>query len=569
MLLILLNWIIITFICFTTGFVVRRFFVPDTNSSEIAVTVVWGLFVISLLSTLFMFFIPAGDFLLLLFFLTATIIQFFSREEIGKRFNLFRITVAGRREAVAGGVLLFALLLLSAQPSKINDDGYYYIQTMMWFTREGFVNGISNLLMPLGLGSSWHVLQALFSFNFVEGMRFNDLNGFLVFIFFIFCLENGLHGRQNLLLALLLAFTLLISFPFLSAPSPDLPVIVFTGMAFYLLSRPFGSRTVSDILIIAAFAVSIKLSAVALALLALALIVYALFRRLPVHEGIYFLLFLCAATLAARNIFQTGYPLYPWPWLGAPDLSWATPPELLQHYTAGIKYWGLEGKVYRGPISEWRNPGLAETLLKLLEGRGYKGVLNTFILLSFPLFLFTVAHDIWQRVKARSIPVPLIILHGVFLLNFLLWLILAPQYRFILPVYVFYCAWLLVKWLKPLSGRPFLEKAMLLPYVSIAILLVLSLVPVSVDTKSTSTHIGTTDGFSAERVIRPHVSYTFAGLDTLEVGGARYYHVKRNLYCWDSPLPCMSQRYHNFLQRQGYELVKRERRGRVEFGLRK
>lgn len=569
MLVILLNWLIVIFISYTIGFAVRKFFVSTASHSEIAVTVLWGLFTISVAASLLMFFMPAGSFMLLLFFLAATVIQFFSREEIGKRLNLFRITVAGRREVIFGSLLLFSLLVFSAQPSKINDDGYYYTQTLMWFTQEGFVSGISNLMLPLGLGSSWHVLQALFSFNFFPGLRLNDLNGLLVFIFFVYCLETGFHERHNLVLALLCVMTLAISIPFLSASSPDLPVIILTIIAFYSVWRPFGSRTVADILVLSAFAMSIKLSALPLGLLALALILYSVLKRVPLHRGIYVLLFLGCVVVAAKNMYQTGYPLYPYPWLGIQELSWATPPEVMRHYAAEIKYWGLEDKIYRGPISEWKNPGMVETIQLLWNRGGYKGAINIIILLSFPLIVFTMLRDIHQRAKARSTSVSLIFLHAIFIINFFLWLLLAPQYRFILPVYIFYIAWFIWRWSRPFLRRKFMENLEALPYALIVIMAVVSLVPVSLDLGSTSSHIGNIDPFSFDRVLKPHTSYSFAGVDSLDVGGQSYYHVRGNIYCWDSPLPCMSTAYHKFLRDQGYEIVADRIGGKVEFGLRR
>lgn len=569
MLLILINWLIVLFISFTIGLVTRRMFIPPANNSEIAITVVWGLFIISLISTLCLFFIPAGIFLLLMFFLAAAVIQFFFREEIGKRLNLFRITIAGRREMVFGAVLLFCLLAFSSQSSKINDDGYYYVQTVLWFTREGFVNGIANLLLPLGLASSWHVLDALFSFNFIDGMRLNDLNGLLVLVFFIFCLENGFAEKQHLLLALLLAITLVVSVPFLSAPSPDLPVIIFTVMAFYLIARPFGSRTVVDVLVLAAFGGSVKLSAVALVLLAVVLIGYVVIKKTPVPEAVYLLLFLTGVSIISKNIFQTGYPFYPYTWSGIGELSWATPPELLQHCTAGIKYWGLGEKLYKGPISEWKNPGLADTVTLLWETKGYIGVINTFILLSFPLIIFTLCRDVYQRVRSNATSLPHIFLHCIFIASFFVWLILAPQYRFILPVYIFYFCWFVWRWLRPFIGTKFIDKVQLLPYVSITVLLFLSLVPVSFEVKTTSSHVGTLDGFSFGRLVKPHDSFSFPGIDTLRLAGQEYYHVSGNVYCWDSPLPCMSEGYYQMLREQGYTLVSHDVGGRVEFVLKK
>jgi len=149
---------------------------------------------------------------------------------------------------------------------------------------------------------------------------------------------------------------------------------------------------------------------------------------------------------------------------------------------------------------------------------------------------------------------PVLILHAIFVVNFFLWLAFAPQYRFILPVYVFYVAWCVWRWTKPLIEKRIRYRVQLLPLMTIAVLFLVSLIPISFEIRSTSRHLARNDGFSFNTLFKPHVSYTFPGLDSLSAGGQQYYHVKRNIYCWDSPLPCMSESYYRFLQDQGYEI---------------
>lgn len=558
MLLILLNWLVIFYISFTFGFAARKVFVPPAANSEIAITVIWGLFIVSLISSLCLFFIPAGFFLLLMLFLLATLIQFFSREEIVRRLNFFRITLAGKRELIFGSLLLLSLMWFSAQPSKISDDGLYYTQTIMWFTREGFVNGISNLSLPLGLGSSWHVLQAVFSFDFLEGTRLNDLNGFLLFIFFVFCLENGFTEKQNLLLAFLLAIALPVSVPFLSAPSPDLPVILFTAAGFYLVSRPFGNRATVDVLMLAAFAASVKLSAVALVLLGVVLIFHAIVERVSVHPAIYFLLFLSAMIVVTKNVFQTGYPLYPSRWPALMELSWATPPEVL---LAGIR--GL------GPSPELRDSAIGDVVRARLQSEGYSGFINGFMLISFPLIAFTLMWDVYQRLKSDTVMPMQIFLYAIFIICFFIWLLVAPDFRFILPLYVFYVAWFLWRWLKLLNGKPFMAKSHTVAYASVILLFIWGVLLSAPNLKPAGDQPVEPGTFSMRTFLTPHVSYSFPGLDTLRAGDNAYYHVRGNMYCWDSPVPCMSESYHRFLLDEGYELFRTGRPATPGFVLKK
>lgn len=553
MLLILINWFLTAYISFTIGFATRRIFIRWDDKDNVATCILWGFFVISTISTALLFFTPAGPGILALFFVAALLIHLRLKDEIHQVLAQLRETFRNTRDKVFAFVLLFCLLALSAQSSKINDDGFYYIQTMLWFSDVGFVKGISNLLLPLGLGSSWHILQAVFSFDFIEGLRLNDLNGFLVLTFYLFCIEHGANKKENTFLVVLLSAGLLVSIPFLSAPSPDLPVILLTAIAFYLAWSGLNKSTVNDVLIFAAFGATIKLSAVALILLAPGIILF-LRKDLEVSTSLLITLVFVAVLTIGKNIYQTGYPFFPYPWFGFSQLVWTTPFEVMQYYAHEIKSWGLEGEIYRGPASGLRKFGLAETIQLLWSQSGIKGLINKFLLIGFPLISITMIAHIRQGMKNKIELMYEILLLAIFATNFLIWLMLAPQYRFILPVYLFFGVWFLWIALKPFALNSIGSLIRFTPHAAAAILLALTIVPVSINLISTSSHIGKTDGFQLDVVVKPHVSYSFSGIDTLHVNGQSYFHVQGNSYCWDSPLPCMSAFQHSFLQSLGYEL---------------
>jgi hypothetical protein len=550
MILILLNWLLITYIAFMNGFWVRRYFSKENNGTlSISITILWGLCVIFIVSTVYLFFLPAGLPLLAILTMTALTVHLCFRAEIATGcLNFFRSF--SRIRWVFFLILLLAALYYTSQPSKISDDGYYYTQTVMWLNRAGLVKGISNLLLPLGLGSSWHVLQAVFSLDFIDGVRFNDLNGFLILVFFFYHLEQSAVRKSHFLNAGF-ALGLLISIPFLSACSPDLPVILLTLMAFDLCLHDTGMRTFYDLLIIAIFGFSVKLSAIALCLIPFAYCLKGI--SFGFDKRLIYAIAVCAFALlvvVAKNIYQTGYPFYPFSFFGMPRFAWATPPELVHVYGKELQAWAFEDKTMYQDIKNFSIP-LSERLTLLMGRVGYKGIIYKTILATCIASFVTLIIDVLRKVKTRRPVRLLLLLHGIVVINFIVWLLFAPQYRFILPVFLFQLAYLASVMCRGLNVR--LAWTDLLPKGAILAFALFGLSSVSFKVMPEAGRMGS---FDVTRLVVPHFSYSFSEFTTIQVEGQSFYHVKSNIYCWDSPLPCMSQRYADFLLREGYTIRK-------------
>lgn len=142
MLLILINWLLVVYTSFTLGLATRRIFIPRDDNENVATCLLWGFFAISTISTALLFFNPAGPGLLLFFLISALLIHLRLKHEIHRCLARFRKKFSHTQSKVFALLLLFSLLALSSQTSKANDDGYYYIQTMLWFSDLDFVKGI-------------------------------------------------------------------------------------------------------------------------------------------------------------------------------------------------------------------------------------------------------------------------------------------------------------------------------------------------------------------------------------------------------------------------------------------
>ena len=326
--------------------------------------------------------------------------------------------------------LLFFIVLKSASSSSYIDNETYYIQSIKWLNEYGFVKGLANLHIFLGQMSGWHITQSALNLSFLTN-NFNDCNGFLLFITNVYAvlkLNNVNSLKSNLIIALLPLVNLFF-FQFISAPSPDLAVYIFSLFLFYIFTKNYKKQTIDSfnlIVIFSLFIVYIKITAIPLLLLPFSLFVsnYKLIiskiRFSLVLSGL--ILFV----LIAKNTILTGLPLFPTNcYAHLVTVDYSIPPEVL-------KFWFNSAKLYESTVTsfEFMNMSGLEIFIKWLLYSKIDSVFNTIIFLIIlvsPLFL-------WKYKNKKSNW----IIYFTMLIQLLLLFLSSPQYRFILNFVVFF-----------------------------------------------------------------------------------------------------------------------------------
>jgi hypothetical protein len=219
-------------------------------------------------------------------------------------------------------------------------------------------------------------------------------------------------------------------------------------------------------------------------------------------------------------------------------LDWKTPEPVVDYFLHGIKSWSYSDQ-YK-PVSvenEYQKDFISEFYLLINRG-GAKGLINKFLFATMLLSLFFFTREAFT--KRISISELTIILIGVF--NFILWFLFAPQYRFILPVFVFFFSLIIFYGLrrKIALNYNWLANFMIGIYI---VMFFVSLIGVNFSSGSSSREIGQVDRLSAERLILPAKQYYFEEMDSILINNRFYYHPRKNRYCWNSKLPCMSSGY--------------------------
>lgn len=264
-------------------------------------------------------------------------------------------------------VLALALLLLleNATHSPLNPDtNIYHAQAIRWIESFPAVPGLGNLHGRLAFNSAWFVSNAIFSLPFL-GFGSLHLTASVLFLAVI-CYFWGGFGeilRSAITPAALLkvlffplAFSLLGAD--ISSPGTDLPVSLLLWLMAVLWAEADQPRQSLLIVLLAAFVVTVKLSAAPALLLA----VVALAGDAQGAKRVTFWAAACGALVlvpfVARNIILSGYLLYPVPSLDLFSFDWKVPLDRVRGEQMSVLAWGrfprLDAeRVLAMPLNEW------------------------------------------------------------------------------------------------------------------------------------------------------------------------------------------------------------------------
>ncbi|MBS4015188.1 MAG: hypothetical protein KGZ86_01960 [Candidatus Latescibacteria bacterium] len=309
----------------------------------IPLKVILGFVFLSAAGIWFSLFLPLGWLVNLLFLLGAIFLAW--RNWTSYRLDVSRFSASSCHICdflvfmVLGIIFIFALT--GASGKAVNPDTLlYHIQTIRWAETYPAVPGLANLHSRLAFNSSWLSMNALFGFGFLFGQPLRALLGFLLVLsswyfltgFSDFVARKSLVGLFRLSLILVLAY---VSKSEISSPGTDVPAILFLclGTALYLdaLDRQVVAADVYKIfaIVLACFAVTIKLSVLPVLAIPLLVIIKNFHRREIIILVSLFSLFVFTPWLA-RNVILSGYLLYPFPQIDIFFFDWKVPAERVE-----------------------------------------------------------------------------------------------------------------------------------------------------------------------------------------------------------------------------------------------
>lgn len=414
MILIVAYWLLLFLLFLPGGFLLNKIF--RLNVSNIAVLVLLGMFITSALFTCTAFFLPLNGIIFCTFSVLALLLWITYGKSLATTLQAYckQLSSLPRYSKISLIVLVILSGIKSAQTPTIIDNETYYIQTIKWINEYGFVKGLGNLHPFLAQMSPWHVLQAGLNLNFITD-NLNNSNGFLLVICCLFCFTETNNHSKNLHWIVLLPAFYCVAFLFVDAPSPDLPLLLITPLIFYLLIR---QHTVLPWLLFL-FLVFIKITMAPLGLLFL----YPLFRIRKDIAAMLLTGFAVGGLWIIKNYVISGYPLYPFTLWGT-NADWQVSKHLLQglHESSNRYLYGCDN-----------SSGLLTKFKSWLTLGGIKGIMNSTAVILFcilPLF-----RKIRENKMYRAI-------YTISLLQFIMLFFTSPQYRFYLPVVLFFTAFI-------------------------------------------------------------------------------------------------------------------------------
>ncbi len=323
------------------------------------------------------------------------------------------------------------LLYAASGGGLLPDNETYYIQTVKWLNEAGYVSGLANLHIFLAQQSGWHLIQAAFSFPFLE-IDFNDLSAFALWLLCAFSVRRldvfyKTGSRIELTAGLFTAFLPMLLF-FAAVPSPDLAVIAIAALMLWLFlaDGAASGSALSQLLLLGALACFVKVTAGLLLVLPL----YLAYKngRMPGWQsvswaGALFVLFLL------KNSVVSGYPLYPLTAFRL-DAAHSVP------QTIGAYFFGANAHLVYGLSPHAFNEASVLDLLKIwLSQPSPDSWLNFHALLAALVFLFfSLKHSKW-RVCAI-----------LFAIHMVLLLLSGPHFRFALHWSLFASAAIATLW---------------------------------------------------------------------------------------------------------------------------
>lgn len=530
MFLILLSWIYILFTTINFGFLLNK--IVGLNIKNFTIISILGLFLTTIIASIWAIFgrinFEFHSVILLLNF-AVILLRKSSIISIYKSF-VYEIKNFEKSLKFFLGIITFFIIAQCASVPYAIDNESYYIQSIKWINEYGFVKGLANIHFFLGQTSGWHITQSIFNFSFLYD-KFNDLSGFCLLLGNIFAIQklNDYFKNQdkiNLIFGLF-PLTNVFLFQFISAPSPDLPIYVFTFVIFaYFLEnyRKMDNETFNLISILILFSLYIKTTAIGLCFLPI-IVFFQNYKKIKIYK-ITFISLLILILFVVKNAIVTGYPLFPITKNFGFVSDYQIPEKVAILYYALTKYFAYSlTETQFNQMSTW------EVFLRWITMPKLHGIFNKISLL---LVIFTpiILYKFFNQKRFW-------ILYLIMSVQLLLLFLSSPQYRFFMNFILFFS----FLWMTIFIGK----KKTILIFIGISTLTTAFalFIPVNLKNLSGNKHAVLTSNFTTKNFIFPNQNskyeINFERIDDKNF----YYYSPLNIHFLygngNGPIPCVNK----------------------------
>ena len=522
MLLIILSWVYIVFTTINLGFGIDKLF--KLQNKDFVVTSVLGLFATTILASFWAIFGRINiEFHYLLLTLNLLIFLKF-KDDIFSIYTTFINELKSLSQSLKYYLAIITLCII-AQCSSIPyviDNESYYIQTIKWLNEYGFVKGLVNLHFFLGQVSGWHITQSALNFSFLY-KNFNDLSGFCLLLGNIFAIQKLNTFFENndtkyLIVGLFPLFNLFL-FQFISAPSPDIPVYVFTFVIlFYYIEKhnKISPEIFNLLVILILFTFYIKNTTVTFFLIPLLVLIlnYKILSKKLLKPTL--ITIVVTGLFVAKNMIICGSIVFPSKLFNSLNMDYSIPDTIEQFYYDQLKYYG-----YFIDLNQYNSMSVQDLFLRWLTLPKMNGLFNKIsilLVLIVPILLYKFQNkkEYWS-------------LYFLMLIQLILLFATSPQYRFFMNFIFFFslfCLTLFIKRKKPIY---------FLLQLSLFASLIVVFLPVNLNRFSNYKFMMEISNFSSTNIIFPHKNTKFdTPFETIKKGNLIYNSPIKNDFFWSS-----------------------------------
>ncbi len=531
MLLLLLSWIYILFTTINLGFLLDK--ILKLKVKNFAVISILGLFSTTIIASIWAIFGRINlEFHIAILLLNIALLLIY-KAPISSIYKNFLYEIKNLEKSLQiflGFITIFIIAQCASIPYAIDNESYY-IQTIKWINEFGFVKGLANIHFFLGQTSGWHIAQSAFNFSFFYD-KFNDLSGFCLLLGNIFAIQklNDFFKNQDKINLIIGLFPLanVFLFQFISAPSPDMPIYVFTFIIFaYFLEnyRKMDNEVFAIISILVLFCLYIKTTAIGLCILPI-IILLQNYKEIKIYK-ITFISILILGLFVAKNTIVTGYPLFPITKNFEFVADYQIPEKIAVLYYSLTKYFA-----YSLTENQFNEMSIWDVFLRWITMPKLHGLFNK---LSVFLIVFTPI-IIYKFFNQRRFW----ILYFIMSVQLLLLFLSSPQYRFFMNFILFFS----FVWLAAFISKR--KTILLLLGLSIFSTAFILFVPMNLKSLARNEHAIATSNFSIENIIFPYQNSKYeTDFERIE-NEHFYYNSPTNIdFFWgtaDGEIPCVNKK---------------------------
>ncbi|MBO7484675.1 MAG: hypothetical protein J6T84_01270 [Spirochaetaceae bacterium] len=435
MIFLSLSVLVFGFCFFCVGFGVQKIF-KFSIRNNIALLCLLGISFSSLFFNIAQFFMPLGIITLSLIFAFGGVGCYLFIKS--RYYTNYTYTISG----ILGLLLCFFILLVyfSSGKSIPLSAGYdtllYHSSLVSWLNYSKIIPGLANLHGRLGMNSFYLILAAGIDVGIFDKYSSVILPFLFYFLSLLYFFENikNTDSKQLHFVSVILIFWLI----FCNKANPnlyyDIPSMIFTAVIFYefLLKEfqcnDYEKKLTSDevLFIYASMSFCIK----QIGVINLVVIFFYGIRNLINKKSFSFLSclkfisipILFGASYIARNIIQTGFPLYPLP-LFSLNLAWTNLKTAVNTYNDIIGCARLPGPEYLKSLDNgflfWFVPWINSNI------KSYNCIYYFLLLLSSILCVINITNK-KKLINIRKI----VLFNSIILLNIGFWFYSAPDFRF-------------------------------------------------------------------------------------------------------------------------------------------